>query len=485
MHNLAKHLGGFTRPTSATLGIDMKDTSGTDTACVHVQTSHPLAFQDPESDGSDGHNKRLESSRENSAGLDRIIGRIASQSSARDPGPPPDGGLEAWTQVFAAHLTVAVTWGYIQTFGVFQTYYVSALNHPPSDISWVGSVQIFFLFFVGTFSGRATDYGLFRGTYLLGSAFLLLGVFTTSLCTEYWQLLLAQGICTGLGNGLIFCPALAVLSTYFSTKRALAIGIGASGSATGGIIFPIIVQQLLPKIGFGWTVRVLGFVMLGLQTIAFAFTKTRLPPRKTGPIIEWSAFRELPYTLFSIGMFLVFWGLYFAFYYVGSFGRDILNISREESINNLLIMNGVGLVGRLVPAHLADRYFGPLNILIPFVFSSGLLLFCWAAITDSHGLVVWALFYGLFAAGIQSLFPATLSSLTTDLKKTGVRIGMTFSIVSVATLTGSPLAGGLIQDRGGSYLSAQMFAGTVLCCGCLTLIAARLAKTGRKFAARV
>ncbi|KAL8936823.1 MAG: hypothetical protein Q9216_004734 [Gyalolechia sp. 2 TL-2023] len=396
----------------------MKPSSGTGPAYVDGQTSQSPTFQDLESAGLDTHVEHSEVLKAKGASLDKVISRIASQSSASDPGPPPDGGFEAWTQVLTAHLTVAVTWGYIQTFGV------------------------------------------------------------------YWQLFLAQGICTGLGNGLIFCPALSVLSTYFSTRRALAIGIGASGSATGGLIFPALVQQLLPKIGFGWTVRVLGFVMLGLQIIGFVFTKPRLPPRKTGPLIEWSAFRELPYTLFSIGMFLVFWGLYFAFYYVGSFGRDVLGISREESINNLLIMNGVGLIGRLVPAHLADRYFGPLNTLIPFVAVSSLLLFCWAAVADSNGLVAWALLYGLFGAGIQSLFPATLSSLTTDLKKTGVRMGMIFSIVSFASLTGPPLAGALIQDRNGSYLNAQMFAGTVLCCGCLTLIAARLAKTGRKVAAR-
>lgn len=276
-----------------------------------------------------------------------------------------------------------------------------------------------------------------------------------------------------------------MLSTYFSKKRALAIGIAASGSATGGLVFPAIVRQLLPKIGFAWTVRVLGFVMLGLQCISLTFAKPRLPPRKSGPLVEWEAFREWPYTLFAIGMFLAFWGLYFAFYYVGSFGRNILGISQEESINNLLIMNGVGLIGRLVPAYLADRYFGPLNTLIPFVFVSGLLVFCWAAVTSKSGLIAFSVVYGLFAAGIQSLFPATTSSLTTDLKKTGVRMGMVFSIVSFASLTGAPLAGGLIQDRGGSYLYAQMFGGTVMFCGCLTLVAARFAKTGRKYVARV
>ena len=413
--------------------------------------------------------------------LTKVLSKVQSRSSI-DPGPPPDGGLAAWTQALMAHLIVFVTWGYINSFGVFQTYYVTRLGHPPSDISWVGSVQIFLLFFIGTFSGRATDHGLFRVTLLCGSILQLVGVFMTSLGTKYWQLFLAQGICTGLGNGLVFCPALALLSTYFSTKRSLAIGIAASGSATGGLVFPVIVQQLLPKIGYAWTVRVIGFIMLAIMVVTLTFTKPRLPPRSSGPLVEWAAFKELPYTLFSIGMFLNFWGLYFAFYYIGSFGKDILGITETDSINDLLILNGVGLIGRLILNHLADRYFGPLNLLIPFAFLPGLLIYCWTAVTSKGGLVAFAVVYGLVAAGMQSLFPATLSSLTTDLKKTGVRMGMVFTVVSFATLTGTPLAGALIQRGNGKYLYAQMFAGTVLMGGFAMLLAARVAIKGWKMA---
>ncbi len=355
---------------------------------------------------------------------------------------------------------------------------VTALSHTPSSISWVGSVQIFLLFFIGTFSGRATDYGLFRPTFLLGSVFQLVGVFMTSLSTKYWQLFIAQGLCTGLGNGLIFCPALSLLSTYFSKKRSLAIAIAASGSATGGLVYPVIVQQLLPKIGFGWTVRVIGFVMLAIQCVTLAFTRPRLPPRKTGPIVEWAAFTELPYLLFSIAMFLNFWGLYFAFYYIGSFNTAVLHATQETSINDLLILNGVGLFGRLIPAYLADTYFGPLNCLVPFAFVSGLLLYCWAAVHSSGGLTAFAIIYGLFAAGIQSLFPATLSSLTDDLKKAGVRMGMVFSVVSFASLTGTPLSGALIQSMGGRYLGAQLFAGSAMMVGGSFLIAVRVKKRG-------
>ena len=410
--------------------------------------------------------------------LGKTISRAISRMSTLDIGPPPDGGIGAWTQVVMAHLSVFNTWGYINTFGVFQTYYVAALNHPPSSISWVGSAQIFLLFFIGTFSGRATDYGLFRVTYLLGSIFQVLGVFMTSISTKYWQLFLAQGICTGIGNGLVFCPVLALVSTYFSSKKSLAISIVACGTASGGLVFPAIVQQLLPRIGFPWTVRIIGFVMLGVQCVAFAFLKTRVPPRKAGPVVEWQAFREIPYALFCIATFLIFWSLYFAFYYIGSFARDIIHVSETDSINLLLILNGVGALGRLVPGYLADKYFGPLNIFIPFAFVSGLLIYCWAAVSSKDGLIAFAVVYGIFAAGIQGLFAATLTSLTADLKKAGVRIGMCFSVVSFACLTGSPLAGALIQKDEGEYIGAQMYAASVMIAGCALLLATRVAKIG-------
>ena len=80
----------------------------------------------------------------------------------------------------------------------------------------------------------------------------------------------------------------------------------------------------------------------------------------------------------------------------------------------------------------------------------------------------------------ESLFPATLASLTSDLKKAGVRMGMVFSVVGFACLTGPPLAGALIQKRQGSYLYAQIFAGSVMMGGCITLMASRVSRNGWK-----
>jgi MFS family permease len=163
-------------------------------------------------------------------------------------------------------------------------------------------VQIFLLFILGPFAGRATDAGYFRPVFIFGLVLQLLGVFMTSISTKYWQIFLAQGICQGFGNGMQFVPTMSLLSTYFAKNRSFAIGIAATGATTGGMVMPAMVQQLLPKIGFGWTVRALGLVMLVLGTTAALFLKTRIPPRKGGPLVEWSAFAEPPFLLFCIGM---------------------------------------------------------------------------------------------------------------------------------------------------------------------------------------
>lgn len=90
---------------------------------------------------------------------ERVLSRTTSRSSF-NPGPPPDGGLRAWTAVAAGHLVIMNTWGYINSFGVFQTYYATELGLPPATISWIGSIQVFLLFFIGTFTGRITDAGV-------------------------------------------------------------------------------------------------------------------------------------------------------------------------------------------------------------------------------------------------------------------------------------------------------------------------------------
>lgn len=117
----------------------------------------------------------------------------------------------------------------------------------------------------------------------------------------------------------------------------------------------------------------------------------------------------------------------------------------------------MGLIFRVVPSYFADKI-GVLNTLTPFAFVCGIMMFGWIGVTSQPGLFVFAAIYGAGSAGVQALFPAVSAGLmrVPDVQKIGVRMGMTFSIIGVAALTGPPLAGALIQYDNGSYLYAQM-----------------------------
>ena len=137
--------------------------------------------------------------------LARVASRVTTRS-IRDPGPPPDGGVLAWTQIFCAWLAIMNTWGFVNSFGAFQPYYETILPESASTISWIGSTQACLLFALGMFSGRALDRGWFRPTIVIGIVIQILGIFALSGATTYWQFLLTQGFCTGVGGGIFFVP---------------------------------------------------------------------------------------------------------------------------------------------------------------------------------------------------------------------------------------------------------------------------------------
>ena len=118
--------------------------------------------------------------------------------------------------------------------GVFQAYYDTALPASSSSrISWIGSLQLC-IFIVGTsVVGPIYDIGYLRSLLSTGTLLTVFGMMMTSLGSAYWQFLLAQGVCMGLGMTCLFVPCVAVLPPYFSSRRALAMGLAASGSSIG------------------------------------------------------------------------------------------------------------------------------------------------------------------------------------------------------------------------------------------------------------
>ena len=68
----------------------------------------------------------------------------------------------------------------------------------------------------------------------LGAALIFLGMITLSLCRDFYQIVLAQGICVAFGAGLIYVPTLAFITSSFTDeKRPVAVGLAAAGIGVG------------------------------------------------------------------------------------------------------------------------------------------------------------------------------------------------------------------------------------------------------------
>ncbi|KAH6873787.1 major facilitator superfamily transporter [Thelonectria olida] len=400
------------------------------------------------------------------------VGLVSSMQNTKD------GGFRGWVQVVAAFLLVFDGFGFITAFGVFQTYYVKLLPQSPSDISWIGSMQIFLLYLLGTISGRAIDAGYFRSTVLLGFIFQLSGVFGASFSRTYWQFLLSQGIATGIGNGMHFTALVWLVSQYFTKRRGLALGFSSCGAPIGALIFTVIARELIPRVGIQWTLRAMGFLILGNSIIIYLIARPKTASRKSGPLLELSAFREPPYLFFSIGMFFALLGVYFAYYYVPLFGRNELGLSDDGALLILTVMSAVGITGRLIPPFLADRFFTPLRTLVVSLLLSSLNVFAWTAVNSMAGLTVWVIAYAFTANAVQTLFTASMGEVTSDMTKLGIRIGMVFTVVSFACLAGPPIGGILVQYGNGDFLYAQIFAATTMLVGGLLVTFAKVKQVG-------
>ncbi|ESK88182.1 hypothetical protein Moror_5534, partial [Moniliophthora roreri MCA 2997] len=223
----------------------------------------------------------------------------------------PDGGLRAWLVVLGAACSTLVSFGYVNSWGVsrtvrilkarkfekdaqvFQTYYEGTLlsNYSPSSIAWIGSIQFALVFLPALPMGRLFDLGYFKVPFFISSACIVLSAFLTAQCTQYWQFILCQGILTGLACGCVSGPTVGVIGHWFKKRRGLAMGLRAVGSSVGGTIFPIVTKQLIGKVGFRWTMRILGFILLFVLSIPNLTLARRLPPKNVkGGLFNWSLF---------------------------------------------------------------------------------------------------------------------------------------------------------------------------------------------------
>lgn len=360
----------------------------------------------------------------------------------------PDGGAVAWLQVLSAFLLWFNSWGILNAFGVFQTYYESGelFQTSSSNISWIGSIQSFMLLVTGVFAGPLYDRGYLRTLLFVGSFGIIFGHMMLSLCKEYWQALLAQGFCVGIGAGCLFVPSVSVLPTYFSKKLGLAVGIGSSGSSIGGIIYPIVLYRLIDRIGFAWSVRVVGFIALATLLTPLAVMRMRIKPPKPRALIDWKTFSDAPFMIFVLATLVGFTGLTVILFYL-SYAAEAQNItSTKMAFYIVAIFNAGSTFGRTAPNALSDKI-GVFNLIAPCAVMSGVLILCMIAVESEAAIIVEAVLIGFFSGVFIAMPPVCLVKLTTDKSIIGTRVGMGFGMAAFGLLIGGPGGGGILGTR--------------------------------------
>lgn len=361
-----------------------------------------------------------------------------------------EGGLRGWMAVLGGAIMSFCTFGVVQAFGVYQDYYTrsSLTEKTASQISWIGSVQVFLLFSVGLPASRLMEAGYYHHTAAAGTLIYSASMFWLSAIKphQYHQSFLAQGVGTGLGMGMLFLPSYTISSHYFRRRRSLAMGVVVSGASIGGCVYPILLNNMFSRpSGFEWGVRIIACMNLGLLLIANFLLRPRLPERATtGQIAFRKIVTDVPFLIFIVGAFLIFLGVFIPFFYLQLYA--VLNgVDIEFAKYAITIMNVGSLFGRTIPALMADRY-GPLNVLIASSGLSGALVFAMFSATSIPGVVAFGILYGFCSGGAVSLAAPAVGSFATadDMSDIGTRIGLTSFALGLALLIGNPVAGALL-----------------------------------------
>ncbi|KAJ5727368.1 hypothetical protein N7493_005188 [Penicillium malachiteum] len=398
------------------------------------------------------------------------------------PGPPPDGGTVAWLQVAAGFMLFFNTWGMINTFGVFQTYYESGelFTASSSNISWIGSIQCFLLQLTGLIAGPLYDRGHLRLLLVTGSFMVVFGLMMLSLCKEFWQALLAQAFCVGIGGGLLFTPTVSLLPTYFSSRIGLAVGIASSGSSLGGVVYPIVLYRLLfnNKIGFPWAVRTIGFIALATFILPVLVMRVRVRAPKPRAIIDWAAFSDGPYIVFSLGLLILFIGNAILIFYISFYSQNKGFTDTELSFYLVAVFNAASILGRIAPNALSDRI-GVFNTIAPVSLLLGVTVLCLLGVVNKAGMIVEAIVTGFFSGVVVALPPVCFRMLTENKAMIGTRVGQGFAIGGFGLLIGGP-SGGAILGSDDDWTAIWVYGGVAACVAGLIMMVVRVMKAGLK-----
>ncbi|KAK0503643.1 major facilitator superfamily domain-containing protein [Armillaria luteobubalina] len=363
-----------------------------------------------------------------------------------------DHGIRAWGTVVGSWLVQFCIIGVPLSFGVTESFYAREYlaDYTPSQINWIGSLQLCLMYLLGLAVAGLFDAGHFHFISIAGSILFLFSIFMLSLAKEgqYYQVFLSQGLGMGIGTGIMYTPTSSVVAHHFKKRRSIAMGIITTGSAIGGFFFSSIFGHFLDgSIGFAWGIRIGAFVCLACLCTANLLMRTNYPRSQTTtrPALPSTAtpltalLRTPAYIFMILYGFFISLALYNPMFSVELFAQEHNNIPSTLTDYLVAIINLSSTLGRTIPNWLADRY-GVLPVYIPCVAAAGVLALVMMVCTTAASITIFCVLYGFFSGACVSLFFPAVLSLDPDLTRSGLRLGLASVPVGIASLVGTPIA---------------------------------------------
>ncbi|XP_073725514.1 monocarboxylate transporter 12-B [Misgurnus anguillicaudatus] len=169
----------------------------------------------------------------------------------------PDGGW-GWMIVAGCFLTTVCTRGVTRCVSIFFVEFQTYFSKDYSATAWIHSLldcTTMLCAPLGSYIGNRLSS---RIAIIIGGLLSSTGLLLSSLATSLEFLYLTLGVLTGVGFALSYTPAIAMVGSYFSERKALAYGISMSGSGIGTFILAPAVQLLIEHFTWRGALLILG-----------------------------------------------------------------------------------------------------------------------------------------------------------------------------------------------------------------------------------
>jgi sugar phosphate permease len=387
----------------------------------------------------------------------------------------------AWIVLAITFVVLLISAATRATPGVLMVPLEQEFGWSRATISIAISINLLLYGLTGPFAaGLVNRYGPRR--VMAVAAFLMgLGTLATITMKHPWQLIALWGVVVGTGTGIIaIVLGATVVQRWFYLHRGLALGLLTASSATGQLIFLPVLAQLVVSSGWRWAVIVVAGVALLIAPITFLVMRDRpqdkgltplgLPDTETIPApATGNPFVAAVGALRMASRTREFWILAGSFFICGAstnglIGTHLIPACMDHGIPEvqaagLLAMMGIfDLIGTTGSGWLSDRYDSRMLLMTYYGLRGLALLYLpYGFVSESHGLSLFAVFYGLdWIATVPPTVALTRQAFGAE------KAGMVFGWIMAAHQVGAAMAAsfaGFIRTNEGNYDHAFIFAG--------------------------